>query len=202
MREKTEESIREKSLSDSQSKSGTESKDFSQSEQQNLTESLDFARSEDFNKLYGKGVPAVPNLANLMAMFANRLLTETGISMVERAPCGMKCMFVPFLPPMCLCPKVKLELPKLPSLSYKPKLSSSVPTPSATLSTGASSSMSAKSSSNSVTSTSAGAQGNAGANVGPQATGQLASNTNANSNKLGGPKGSFGNGASPNSSST
>lgn len=123
IREKTESQLVEKSLNESQSKSVSESKDLSQShsEQQNLSEALDFAQSEEFNKIYGKGVPGVPKLANLLAMLANRLLTETGISMVERSPCGVACMFIPFLPPMCLCPKVEMQLPKLPALSFKPK---------------------------------------------------------------------------------
>lgn len=122
-REKTEQKIYEKSLSESQSKSVSESKDSNQSyaEQQNYAEALEFAQSQDFNKIYGKGVPGVPKLANLLATLANRLLTETGIPMAERAPCGMACMFIPFMPPMCLCPKVKTELPKLPALKFDQK---------------------------------------------------------------------------------
>ena len=202
IREKTDERIYEKSLSESQSKS--ESRDFNQShtDQQDLAEALDFARSKEFNKIYGKGVPGVPKIANLLAMLANRLLTETGISMVERAPCGMACPFIPFLPPMCLCPKVKLELPKLPSLSFQKSLSGGLTPPSvSSVSSALSTSSSAKASANLVATkaSTAGAQGSAGAQV-VQATGQVASNTNAKSIEEASRKGSSDSGASSNKS--
>ena len=203
IREKTDERIYEKSLSESQSKS--ESRDFTQShtEQQDLAEALDFARSKEFNKIYGKGVPGVPKLANLLAMLANRLLTETGISMAERAPCGMACLFIPFLPPMCLCPKVKLELPRLPSLSFQKSLSGGLTPLSVSASSALSTSTSAKASANLVATTTpaASAQGSAGAQV-VQATGQVVSNTNAKSNEEARRKGSSDSGASSNTSSS
>ena len=87
----------------------------SHTQQQNLSEALAIARSQDFNRVFGSGgIPGVPKLANLLAMFFNGLLTETGVRAAERSPCGPQCLFLPMLPPQCLCPKVKMALPQVP----------------------------------------------------------------------------------------
>ena len=97
---------------------GTAPLDFTH--QKSVQEAVAFSKSKEFNKAFGQGVPGVPTLANLLAILASKLMSDVGTPVTARSPCGPQCLFMPFLPPACLCPKVKIEAPKLPEL--KPSL--------------------------------------------------------------------------------
>ena len=103
-----------KSTARDSSKSKSQDATSSETKTQDIGKQIDVLESENFDELLDN-LPPVPGQWNLLASILGKLYSLLGLDIVQFSPCH-KCTIG--LVPGCLCPKVSLQLPKLPTVSF------------------------------------------------------------------------------------